>query len=108
MWDMGKMLRRLICEDILFSFRPDEGLARVKADPGQLEQVILNFTVNAVDAMPNGGTLTIETRNVTVDENVARNRPVVPLGSYVMLTVTDTGCGMDAQTQARIFEPLFT
>lgn len=106
--DMAKLLTRLIRADVLFSFRPDESLARVKADPGQLEQVILNFTVNAVDAMPNGGTLTIETQNVTVDENVARSRPVVPLGSYVMLTVTDTGSGMDAQTKARIFEPFFT
>jgi signal transduction histidine kinase/FixJ family two-component response regulator len=106
--DMAKMLTRLIRADILFSFRPDEGLGRVKADPGQLEQVILNFTVNAVDAMPNGGTLTIETHNVIVDENVARNRPLVPLGSYVMLVVTDTGTGMDTQTKARIFEPFFT
>ena len=106
--DMAKLLTRLVRADVLFSFRPDESLGRVKADPGQLEQVILNFTVNAVDAMPNGGTLTIETYNVTVDENVAKNRPVVPLGSYVMLAVTDTGCGMDAQTRARIFEPFFT
>ena len=106
--DMAKMLTRLIRADILFSFRPDESLAKVKADPGQLEQVILNFTVNAVDAMPNGGTLTIETHNVVVDENVARNRPLVPLGSYVMLAVTDSGCGMDGQTKARIFEPFFT
>jgi signal transduction histidine kinase/CheY-like chemotaxis protein len=106
--DMAKMLTRLIRADVLFSFRPDESLAKVKADPGQLEQVILNFTVNAVDAMPNGGTLTIETRNVIVDENVARNRPVVPLGSYVMLAVTDTGCGMDNPTKARVFEPFFT
>jgi two-component system, cell cycle sensor histidine kinase and response regulator CckA len=106
--DMAKMLTRLIRADVLFSFRPGEALAKVKADPGQLEQVILNFTVNAVDAMPNGGTLTIETHNVVVDENVARNRPVVPLGSYVMLAVTDTGCGMDGQTKARIFEPFFT
>jgi len=106
--DMAKMLTRLIRADVLFSFRPDESLGRVKADPGQLEQVILNFTVNAVDAMPNGGTLTIETQNVTVDENVAKSRPVVPVGSYVMLAVTDTGCGMDAQTKARIFEPFFT
>jgi signal transduction histidine kinase/CheY-like chemotaxis protein len=106
--DMAKMLSRLIRADIHFSFRPGESLSRVKADPGQLEQVILNFAVNAVDAMPNGGTLTIETHNVTVDENVAKNRPVVPLGSYVMLTVTDTGCGMDNQIKARIFEPFFT
>lgn len=106
--DMAKMLSRLIRADIHFSFRPGESLSRVKADPGQLEQVILNFAVNAVDAMPNGGTLTIETQNVTVDESIAKNRPVVPLGSYVMLAVTDTGCGMDNQIKARIFEPFFT
>ena len=106
--DMAKMLTRLIRADILFSFRPDEKLGQVKADPGQLEQVILNFTVNAVDAMPNGGTLTIETHNLIVDENIAKNRPVVPFGSYVMLAVTDTGTGMDSKTKARIFEPFFT
>jgi signal transduction histidine kinase/FixJ family two-component response regulator len=106
--DMAKMLTRLVRADIHFSFHPDDSLGRVKADLGQLEQVILNFTVNAVDAMPNGGTLRIETQNVTVDGGVARNRPGVPLGSYVMLAVTDTGCGMDAQTKARIFEPFFT
>lgn len=106
--DTAKMLTRLIRADILFSFRPDEALGKVKADPGQLEQVILNFTVNAVDAMPNGGTLTIETHNIVVDENFARIRPVVPRGSYVMLAVTDTGTGMDEQTKARIFEPFFT
>ena len=106
--DMTKMLARLVRADIRFSFHPDDSLGRVKADLGQLEQVILNFTVNAVDAMPNGGTLRIETQNVTVDGGVARNRPGVPLGSYVMLAVTDTGCGMDAQTKARIFEPFFT
>ena len=106
--DMAKMLTRLIRADVLFSFRPEEALGQVKADPGQLEQVILNFTVNAVDAMPNGGALTIETHNIIVDENVAKNRPLVPLGSYVMLAVTDTGTGMDTQTKARIFEPFFT
>src|SRR5438309_7410843 len=106
--DIAKMLTRLIRADIVFGFRPGDSLGKVKADPGQLEQVILNFSVNAVDAMPDGGTLTIETRNVTIDEEIARNRPVVPLGSYVMLAVTDTGYGMDAQTRARIFEPFFT
>lgn len=106
--DMAKMLTRLVRADIHFSFHPDDSLGRVKADPGQLEQVILNFTVNAVDAMPNGGTLKIETQNVTVDGGVAIHRPGVPLGSYVMLAVTDTGCGMDAQTKTRIFEPFFT
>jgi len=106
--DMAKMLTRLMREDILFSFRPGDSLGRVKADPGQLEQVIMNFTVNAGDAMPNGGTLTIETRNVIVDGHAAKNRPMVPPGSYVMLAVSDTGCGMDAETKAHIFEPFFT
>ena len=106
--DIAKMLARLIRADIHFVFQPDDSLGRVKADPGQLEQVILNFAVNASDAMPNGGTLRIETQNVTMDGGIARSRPGVPLGSYVMLAVTDTGCGMDAQTKARIFEPFFT
>jgi signal transduction histidine kinase/ActR/RegA family two-component response regulator len=106
--DMAKMLTRLMREDILFSFRPGASLGRVKADPGQLEQVIMNFTVNAGDAMPNGGTLTIETQNVIVDGHAAKNRPMVPPGSYVMLAVSDTGCGMDAETKAHIFEPFFT
>jgi nitrogen-specific signal transduction histidine kinase/CheY-like chemotaxis protein len=106
--DMAKMLTRLVREDILFSFRPGASLGRVKADPGQLEQVIMNFTVNAGDAMPNGGALTIETQNVIVDAHVAKNRPMVPPGSYVMLIVSDTGCGMDAETKAHIFEPFFT
>ena len=106
--DMEKMLARLIREDITFSFQPGEELGRVKADPSQVEQVILNLTVNACDAMPHGGRLTIETRNVTVDERFAQNRRSMPPGEYVALRVTDTGHGMDAQTKARIFEPFFT
>jgi signal transduction histidine kinase/ActR/RegA family two-component response regulator len=106
--DMEKMLGRLIREDITFSFIPGESLGSVKADPAQIEQVILNLTVNACDAMPQGGRLTIETSNVTVDEPAAQNRPPMPPGNYVAITVTDTGLGMDAQTKARIFEPFFT
>jgi two-component system, cell cycle sensor histidine kinase and response regulator CckA len=107
--DMGKMLTRLIREDIAFSFEPDGTLGRVKADPGQLEQVLLNLTVNACDAMPRGGVLAIETRNVSVGENLAAQaRPVIPAGEYVLLTVADTGQGMEAETKARIFEPFFT
>ena len=106
--DMEKMLTRLIREDIAFSFRPGESLGQVKADPSQLEQVVLNLTVNAADAMPNGGKLVIETRNITVDPEAAFNRPPMPPGEYVALTVIDTGEGMDAQTKARIFEPFFT
>jgi signal transduction histidine kinase len=106
--DMGQLLSRLVREDISFVFSPGKPLARVKADPGQIEQVILNLTVNACDAMPKGGSLNIETRNVTVDENYARMHPPMEPGRYVMLAVTDTGCGMDESTKARIFEPFFT
>lgn len=105
--DMGKMLRRLVREDVAFEFRPGEPLGRVKVDPGQIEQVILNLTVNACDAMPQGGKLTIETHDVIVEEEYTRIRLIQP-GQYVMLAVTDTGCGIDAATKARIFEPFFT
>jgi signal transduction histidine kinase/ActR/RegA family two-component response regulator len=106
--DMGKLLTRLIREDIAFTFRPGEPLSPVKADPSQIEQVILNLTVNACDAMPRGGKLNIETRDVTVDAQAAQTRPPMPPGEYVLLSVTDTGQGMDAGTKARIFEPFFT
>jgi signal transduction histidine kinase/CheY-like chemotaxis protein len=105
--DMGKMLKRLVREDIAFEFRPGKPLGRVKVDPNQIEQVILNLTVNACDAMPNGGRLTIETHDVTIEEDYERIRLIHP-GKYVMLTVTDTGCGMDTETKTRIFEPFFT
>ena len=106
--DMSKMLRRLVREDIEFSFRLGDALGRVKADPGQLEQVLLNLTVNASDAMPNGGKLTIETQRMKVDEAYADARPPLKPGKYVRLAVTDTGHGMDAATKLRIFEPFFT
>ncbi|HTU32548.1 MAG TPA: ATP-binding protein [Candidatus Acidoferrum sp.] len=106
--DMGQMLKRLIREDITFSFDPGQSLGRVQADPSQVEQVILNLTVNACDAMPQGGRLTIETYNVDMDESASQGRPPMPPGQYVALAVTDTGVGMDAQTKARIFEPFFT
>lgn len=106
--EMGKLLRRLIREDIEFSLRLGDSLARVKADPGQLEQVLLNLTVNASDAMPVGGKLTIETQNLVVDQGFVQSHPSVEPGAYVVLTVSDTGHGMDTATKARIFEPFFT
>lgn len=102
------MLRRLVGEDILVEARPGPSLGRILADPAQLEQVILNLAVNARDAMPAGGTLTIETANVTVDEAFARLHPDVHPGGYTMLTVSDTGSGMDDATLAHAFEPFFT
>jgi signal transduction histidine kinase/ActR/RegA family two-component response regulator len=106
--DMYKLLKRLIHEDIEFTFRAGESLGRIKADTGQVEQVLLNLAVNASDAMPRGGKLVIETRNVVVDPEAVKSRPTVDPGLYVMLAVTDTGVGMSAETKARIFEPFFT
>jgi PAS domain S-box-containing protein len=106
--DMEKILRRLIGEDVQLetSSVPDLGL--VKADRSQIEQVILNLAVNARDAMPEGGRLTIETANVDLDESFSHSSVMLSPGPYVMLAVTDNGCGMDAETQAHIFEPFFT
>ncbi len=106
--DMGQMLRGLIGEDIdlVTALRP--GLGRVKADPGQIEQVILNLAANARDAMPGGGKLTIETGNVDLDEVCARQCPDARPGPYVALVISDTGCGMNAETRAHLFEPFFT
>ncbi len=106
--DMVKMLPPLLGEDIELQTSLAPALGPVTADQGQIEQVIMNLAVNARDAMPGGGRLTIETRNSRLDEEFAlRHRPAIP-GEYVMLVVSDTGSGMDAQTQAHIFEPFFT
>jgi len=107
--DMEKMLRRLIGEDIELVATRDPILGRVKADQGQIEQVILNLVVNARDAMPQGGKLVIATANTEMDETFVKRYPYpVQTGPYIVLTVADSGVGMDAATKARVFEPFFT
>jgi len=103
-----KLLNRLIGEDIDLVMIPGGDLGLVKADPGQVEQVIMNLAVNARDAMPHGGSLVIETANVRLDESYARTHAGVETGEYVMIAVSDTGMGMDSETQTHIFEPFFT
>ena len=106
--NIERMLRRVIGEDVALVTRLGPDIDLVRADPGQLEQVILNLAVNSRDAMPGGGTITIETRKVLLDSPLDFGRFVIPVGRYVVLEVRDTGSGMDAETQARIFEPFFT
>jgi CheY-like chemotaxis protein len=103
------MLRRLIGEDIELTMSLDSGLGRIKADQGQLEQIIMNLAVNARDAMPEGGKLTLETTNTEIDEAFASRYPYpITSGPYVLFAVTDTGIGMDTGTKSHIFEPFFT
>ncbi len=102
------LLRRLIGENIELNISLDSSLGAIKADPGQIEQILLNLAVNARDSMPKGGRLTIEVRNVEIDEGYREQHPATVPGRYVMLAVTDTGCGMDRETQSRIFDPFFT
>jgi len=106
--DMDQLLQRLIGENIQLTTLPGSDLGMVKADPGQIEQVVINLVLNARDAMPNGGKLTIKTVNSTVDAVSARQRPGMTAGAYVLLMISDTGVGMDAATHAHIFEPFFT
>jgi PAS domain S-box-containing protein len=103
-----KMLRRLIGEDIELRVMVDSGLARVKADPGQMVQVVVNLALNARDAMLNGGKLTIQTANLSLKENISGKGVSISPGEYVLLLVRDTGVGMDDQTLLKIFEPFFT
>ncbi|MFO0805211.1 MAG: PAS domain S-box protein [Gemmataceae bacterium] len=106
--DAEKLLKRLIGEDILLASSLEPALAPVKADPGQIEQVLLNLAVNARDAMPRGGRITIETQNTTLDEHYCRGFPDLAPGEYVLLAFSDNGCGMDETVLSRVFEPFFT
>src|SRR5580658_4627780 len=108
MLNLDTMLRRLIGEDIEVLTVPGRNLGAVKADPGQIEQVLMNLALNARDAMPDGGTLTLETQNTDLDETYAQENPPLQPGRYVMLAVSDSGTGMTSDVQAHIFEPFFT
>ena len=106
--EMRELLLRMLGEDVELVVRQAEGLGRVRADPGQIGQVMMNLAVNSRDAMPGGGRFLIETANAVVDEAFAAEHANMPTGSYVLLSVTDTGCGMTAETRSHIFEPFFT
>jgi PAS domain S-box-containing protein len=107
-YEMEDMLERLIGADIKFILNLSTDLGTIKADPGQIEQVIMNLAVNARDAMQNGGTMTIDTSNAMIDHRFKENYPEAVIGNYIQLKISDTGFGMDKETQAHIFEPFFT
>ena len=106
--NLTDMLKRMVGEDVAISFRPTKSIGNVRADLSQIEQVLMNLAVNARDAMPGGGEIVIETGNVELDEHYASRHPGSYAGQFVVLTVGDTGCGMDESVQSRIFEPFFT
>ena len=106
--DLLKILRRVIGEHITLEYRPGHDTGNIHADPGQIGQVLTNLCVNARDAMPKGGSIVLETRNVKLDKASCWLHPAAKPGRYVVLSVQDSGCGMDEETQARIFEPFFT
>jgi two-component system cell cycle sensor histidine kinase/response regulator CckA len=106
--DTEKMLRRLLGEDVSIALRLHPELGNIKMDPTQVEQVVLNMVVNSRDAMPRGGTLTLETGKVDLSKAYTRFHPHLAAGPYILLTISDTGCGMDQATQSRIFEPFFS
>jgi signal transduction histidine kinase len=105
---MEKMLKRLIREDIALVILPDPEIGHIRADRGQVEQVFLNLVVNAKDAMPKGGKLTIRTKNIQLKESLNWEDMIIPIGSYIMISVSDTGFGMDKETMTYIFDPFFT
>src|SRR6185503_3223255 len=106
--DLKNMLDRIIGADIELNTRLAPDLGMLTADPGQIEQILMNLVVNARDAMPDGGKVDIETANVELDGEYGRTHAATPVGSYVLLAVSDTGHGMSRDTQKRIFEPFFT
>src|SRR5882724_9198732 len=105
---LNQMLPRIIGDDISLTFKPQVPLGCIKADPGQIEQVLMNLVVNARDSMSKGGTIVVETSNIELDADYVDSNASVRPGSYVMLSVSDTGCGMDEKTVSQIFEPFFT
>ena len=103
-----QMLDQIVPANVALRFIPSSGLGKVRADLGQVEQILLNLVINARDAMPHGGRIIIETANLDLDHNAAKRHPEVRLGRYVVLSVSDTGCGMSAETLSKIFQPFFT